>query len=543
VVGGALGPANSLAGEGGHIPYRLWIGVTGHRSVPDDPALREQIRSVLDQIRELTPNSGSTATYWGVISPLAEGADQLVAREVLNDENAALETPLPFAVDEYMKDFTGEGPQFQFRELIERASLVTVLPETRSRDAAYAQIGEYVVDHCDVLVALWDGEGARGQGGTAEVVELARSRGVPLFWIFSKADYEVQKELGPGVSRQAFEEVDAYNRARISDTRFKKNVERQDRRWSQAATFAGLPAHHLRPYLRWIVRYMIRADILAEVYQSYYFGLGTALFALAALAVAAAAVQILAPTRLEPLALLESFFMLLALAMIALAQSMRVHHRWISYRALAERFRLAFFLSVAGIGAERSASADPPHRMRPYDWTSRSFNEVWVARPRDGRPPFSLDALKRFLNEAWIDDQINYYKRAATRNHRREQLLSWTVGTLFACTLIVAGVHGLGPLMHRAVAGPEWLIVLAIVLPAAAASLGGIQAQHEYETNAIRFTQMAQRLSVIRRRMESAADVATLEAVVESAAHAMLEEHRGWFGMMRAHALSLRELF
>jgi len=180
--------------------------------------------------------------------------------------------------------------------------------------------------------------------------------------------------------------------------------------------------------------------------------------------------------------------------------------------------------------------------MRPYDWISRSFNEVWIARPRDGRPPFSLDALKRFLSEAWIDDQIGYYRRTATRYHRRELLLSWMVGSLFACTLIVAGVHGLVPLMHSAVAWPEWLILLAIVLPAAAASLGGIQAQHEYESNAVRFTQMAQRLSVIRRRLEAAADTATLEAIVESAALAMLEEHRGWFGMMGAHALSLREL-
>ena len=542
MVGTALGQGNRHDRQGRHIPYRLWIGVTGHRSVADDPALREQIRSVVDQIRELTPHSASTASYLGVISPLAEGADQLVAREVLNDETAALETPLPFALDDYLKDFTNEGSLALFLDLIERASIVTRLPETRSRDAAYAQIGEYVVDHCDVLIAIWDGEDARGQGGTAEVVELARSRKVPLFWIFSRPDYQVQKELGSGARGQAFQEVDAYNRARISRSRFKKNVEQQDRRWNQAATFAGLAAHHLRPYLDWIVPYMIRADLLAERFQSYYFGLGTALFALAALAVAAAAVQILAPTQLEPLALLESLFMVVALGMMFLAQSLRVHHRWISYRALAERFRLAFFLSVAGVGAERGASADPPHRMRPYDWMSRSFNEVWIARPRDGRPPFSLDALKRFLTEAWIDDQIGYYRRTATRYHRRELLLSWMVGALFACTLIVAGVHGLAPLMHSAVAGPEWLILLAIVLPAAAASLGGIQAQHEYESNAVRFTQMAQRLSVIRRRLEATADTATLEANVESAALAMLEEHRGWFGMMRAHALSLREL-
>ena len=47
------------------------------------------------------------------------------------------------------------------------------------------------------------------------------------------------------------------------------------------------------------------------------------------------------------------------------------------------------------------------------------------------------------------------------------------VGTLIVYTLIVASIHGLGPLIHRVVVGPEWVIVIAIVLPAAAASLAG----------------------------------------------------------------------
>jgi hypothetical protein len=37
-----------------------------------------------------------------------------------------------------------------------------------------------VVDNCDVLIAVWDGEGAEGQGGTGEVVARARSQGKPV---------------------------------------------------------------------------------------------------------------------------------------------------------------------------------------------------------------------------------------------------------------------------------------------------------------------------------------------------------------------------
>jgi hypothetical protein len=536
------GPSNASEQEG-RIPFRLWIGVTGHRDVPNDEALLVRLRSVLDQIRAETPRSPNTPACWGVISPLAEGSDQLVASEVLRDESSALEAPLPLAIDEYMKDFPTGTSKLKFQELIKRASLITLLPASRSRKVAYTQVGEYVVDHCDVLVALWDGKGAHGEGGTAEVVELARRREVPLFWIFSEPDYEVQKQHGRDVPRQPFEDVDAYNRERISTARLSENVDQQQGRWSEVATYTGMPAQELRPFMRWILPYLVRANILAERYQTYYFGFGTAMFTLAWLAVAAAAVQILSPSRLEAFALLEAFFMLVAVGLIGLARWMRVHRRWISYRALAERFRLAFFLSLAGLGAEQAASPDPTH-MRPNDWTSRSFNEVWMARPKGGgRSASSLDALKRFLNEAWIDHQIRYYQRAATKNRRWEHLLGGIVGALLVCTVFVAGIHGLGALVHRGAPVPaEWLILLAIILPAAAASLGGIQAQREYESNADRFTHMAQRLLVIRRRMEAASDAATVDAITESAASAMLEEHRGWFAMMQAHAFSLHEL-
>jgi hypothetical protein len=526
----------------GRIPYRLWIGVTGHRTVRDDAAVRERIRTVLDEIRKDAPRSPNTPTRWGVISPLAIGADQLVASEVLTEENAALEAVLPHAINEYMKDFPGAGSKLKFRDLLKRASLISLLPVSRSQQVVYTQLGEYVVDHCDVLVALWNGKSAQGEGGTAEIVEMARGREVPLFWIFSEPDYQLQKQLGRGTARQPFEDVDAYNRERVSTAKFNQELDQQEGRWAETATYAGMPSQELRPHLRWILPYLVRANLLAERYQTYYVGFGTAMFVLAWLAVAAAAVQILSPSRLELVALLEASSMLVALGLIGVAHWMQAHRRWISYRSLAERFRVAFFMSLTGVGTEQTASLDPTG-ARPNDWTSRSFTEVWMARPKEDRPASSLDALKRFLNDAWIGHQIDYYQRAATKNRRREQVLSAIVSTLFVSTLLVAGFHGLGALVHGAALVPaEWLILLAIILPAAAASVGGIRAQREYESNASRFAHMAQRLMVFRRRLEAASDAATVEAITELAGNAMLEEHRGWFGMMQAHALGLREL-
>ena len=44
----------------------------------------------------------------------------------------------------------------------------------------YIAWGHTGVDRSSVLVAVWDGQPARGLGGTADVVAYARQRGVPM---------------------------------------------------------------------------------------------------------------------------------------------------------------------------------------------------------------------------------------------------------------------------------------------------------------------------------------------------------------------------
>jgi hypothetical protein len=40
-----------------------------------------------------------------------------------------------------------------------------------------------VLDRCEVLLAIWDGQGAQGQGSTGAIVGQARQRGLPLAWV------------------------------------------------------------------------------------------------------------------------------------------------------------------------------------------------------------------------------------------------------------------------------------------------------------------------------------------------------------------------
>jgi hypothetical protein len=116
----------------------------------------------------------------GVCS-LAEGADQEFAALLL-EHGAALEVVLP--CHDYSKAFSSEEARARFESLRSAASSVTVLPFPWPCEQAFLAAGLIVVERSETLVALWDGEAARGLGGTADIVRYARELGreVTVVW-------------------------------------------------------------------------------------------------------------------------------------------------------------------------------------------------------------------------------------------------------------------------------------------------------------------------------------------------------------------------
>ena len=161
------------------------VGVTGHRpnrlKDAEMSALRASARSVLTALAEAAPGEAHR-----VVSPLAEGSDRILAEEAaaLGWE---LYSPLPFSRADYEKDFKTAASKREFDELLSQAARVHELGgkrDTRSgRESAYTAVGRVVLDVSEVLVAIWDGEGEHGEGGTAQVVREARERGLPAIWI------------------------------------------------------------------------------------------------------------------------------------------------------------------------------------------------------------------------------------------------------------------------------------------------------------------------------------------------------------------------
>jgi hypothetical protein len=117
------------------------------------------------------------------ISALASGTDQLAARAALELEYR-LSAPLPFVRNDYFQDFTSASEEAAFDYLIARCDSVFELDGSRAREtAAYEAAGLTVLRQSDVLLAVWDGEEARGRGGTAEIVRAALESAIPVIWI------------------------------------------------------------------------------------------------------------------------------------------------------------------------------------------------------------------------------------------------------------------------------------------------------------------------------------------------------------------------
>jgi hypothetical protein len=173
-------PGTTWEGLPDQKPLRL--GATGHRVIGGTRRVRAGIRRALKTIQRAYPGRPLT-----VLSALAEGADRLIAEEVLRTPGAHLVAVLPFGQARYARDFgpAGSPSRAHFDALLERASEVHVMPPAASRTAGYAHAGRYVVDHSDVLLAVWDGQPKQGQGGTTDTVAYARAQGRPLLIVLA----------------------------------------------------------------------------------------------------------------------------------------------------------------------------------------------------------------------------------------------------------------------------------------------------------------------------------------------------------------------
>jgi hypothetical protein len=154
------------------------VAITGHRGLPPgtsrlvDAALRAELRRC--------PAGDLTG-----VSCLADGADQLFARAVL-DLGGRLEVVVP------AHDHRAVLPadcHTTYDDLLASAAEVFQLGHRTSTSEAYMDASRRMLGYADRLIAVWDGRPARGYGGTADVVSLARELNVPVLVVWPAGAY------------------------------------------------------------------------------------------------------------------------------------------------------------------------------------------------------------------------------------------------------------------------------------------------------------------------------------------------------------------
>jgi hypothetical protein len=163
-------------------------------------ALERTLASLLAQLegcraalhRELPSDFHTAHAGTVVVSMLASGADTLGARAALA-LGFELHAVLPFPRERYRLDFPEAEEQDEFSRLCAAATrLLSVSGPAGEPDAtAYERGGFLLVAAADVVVAIWDGEEARGRGGTAAVVQCALDSGRPVLTIHPEAPDQI----------------------------------------------------------------------------------------------------------------------------------------------------------------------------------------------------------------------------------------------------------------------------------------------------------------------------------------------------------------
>jgi hypothetical protein len=183
-------------------PVAFRVGVTGARDLDPEllPHIQTAVAKVLETIRlecaaicadpSAKPIYASEASVprTTVLSPLAEGADRVVAEAGLKS-GYDLSVALPFPQAEYEKDFPDSVAQF--RAMLYRSEgRVLALDGLRGQDEwrSYEAVGRLIVRNCDLLIAIWDNAAApKGRGGTEDTIRFALRVGLPVWWIDAAA--------------------------------------------------------------------------------------------------------------------------------------------------------------------------------------------------------------------------------------------------------------------------------------------------------------------------------------------------------------------
>jgi hypothetical protein len=575
----------------------LVVGVTGHRDLraEDIPLLEAKVREILTGLQTRYPQTPLT-----VLTSLAEGADRLAARVAL-ELKAPIVVPLPMPAEEYRKDFSTGVSQEEFARLSAAATATLVLPyasETDSqtigrqenRNQQYLKAGLYVLRHCHILLALWDGDKTEKSGGTSQMVNY-KLTGFPtaemLEWaILNPTDAGIVFQVvTPRASRpvpaDAFRVLKHYVNPRFAEEReedgettetkaekvFFSLLERTNAFNRDLAGFAREIGErlkksrailepengpeHLDENLKVLLDRYTAADLLATIFQRWRHSTLKWLCLLIIPATYCMA-SYHAADRARPremLACIGGFWVFVALAGILhfVAKIGAFEAKHLDYRALAEGLKILFFWRVAGIHDDVGAQYLRKQRSE-LDWIRLAVraDDLLTSLPTGPAMPYS------WIKIHWMEQQRKYFEESAAQNERQALIFEWTSRILIAAGLLLAFVmvvvHGwdywkdVAPSTGTTNRFHIFSVMIVVALTAAGSSAAYAEK--------LAFTQQSKQYSQMRRLFQLAlrefdaclekGEMNHLRSIIRRLGHEALRENGDWVLLHRERPMEVR---
>lgn len=140
------------------------VGVSGHQARPgiDWHWVAEAIKAELEKLSDVAQ----------ALTSLAVGSDQVFAQCAMDRQIPVLAV---IPMQGYERFFQDEGLH-TYKCLLGRCERIDLNALSDPEEAFYAAV-KYVVEHSDILFAIWDGKPAGGLGGTGDAVTYAAALG------------------------------------------------------------------------------------------------------------------------------------------------------------------------------------------------------------------------------------------------------------------------------------------------------------------------------------------------------------------------------
>jgi hypothetical protein len=575
-------------------PVPVIIGVAGHRNIHPDAVniLKQKVREILKDLQVRFP-----FTEFILLSSLREGAEQLVTGIAL-EEGFRLIVPLhekeSDAITAFYSDAAGNR-YYEFLKCAEKSFLIPSKVDTSIGNQSVS-VAAYIVRHCQILIALWDGSAsghtalsvswqlnglpdeflpplnldpvetgmvlhvyAPQSGISIDPKGIQVKELVPESFIIREISVDKKKRyislimkkikmfFSPGSGspdsfyRWIIQNIDIFNRDWINLSPILDSKKEETKGYLIPAEMLD----HLLAPMKGLANSFAIGDILSTHFRDKTNRLVMQLFWLVFISVLFVEIFAHISQDIFFVLLLYPFILLISVILFFQAKRSNWENKYLDYRALSEGLRVQFYWYLAGI---MDSTAD--HYLRTQrtemDWIRIAIKNLSVETRQVNIFSSTQSPQKRIqlILDNWISEQYVFFDSRVPLNDEKKDSYDFFSG-LFIITspvlaLILAIIVKDGAFSAKLIHGFIFFIALTLVI---AAMLEGYSNVKAFSVHSKRYLWMkilyAKAQSMLGKCLENPFDLEKSQLIIKELGREALFENGSWLLLHRERPIDL----